>query len=200
MEVLLNQTTFVNRDPEYLAKLRDYYANHRALPPYSGIAKLVGMESKGSAATMVKRLANAGYLAISPDRRVLPGKKFLEREVLDSVRAGMPDGANNVLAESISIDEYLIDRPSNTVLLTVKGNSMADAGLMPGDTVVVKKGVLASPGDIVVANVDGEYTVKYLALKNGKLYLRPGNKAYPDIRPRDYLEIFGLVVGSFRKY
>lgn len=158
------------------------------------------MSSKGAAASLVKRLANSGYLALSPDRRVQPGRRFIEREVLDSVRAGAPQAANNVLAESISIDEYLIERPSNTVLLSVKGDSMVDAGLIPGDTVVVRKGVLASPGDIVVANVDGEYTVKYLGIRNGKLYLRPGNKEYPDISPCDYMEIVGLVVGSFRKY
>lgn len=190
----------MNRDHEYLAKLRDHYASYRVLPPYSGIANLVGMESKGAAAAMVKRLTKAEYLAISPDRRVQPGKRFFEREVLDSVTAGMPQQANDVLPEIFSIDEYLIEKPSKTVLLNVKGDSMIDAGLIPGDTVIVRKGVLANPGDIVVADVDGEYTVKYLALKNGKLYLRPGNRAYPDIQPREHLELVGLVVGSIRKY
>lgn len=190
----------VNRDHEHLAKLRDYYASYRVLPPYSGIAALVGMGSKGAASAMVKRLKKDEYLDISPDRRVQPGRKFFEREVLDSITAGMPQQANNVLPEVFSIDEYLIEKPSKTFLLNVKGDSMIDAGLISGDTVVVRKGVLANPGDIVVADVDGEYTVKYLALKNGKLYLRPGNEAYPDIQPLEHLEIVGLVVGSFRKY
>jgi repressor LexA len=77
---------------------------------------------------------------------------------------------------------------------------MIDAGLMPGDTVIVKKGAPATPGDIVVAIVDNEFTVKYLAQDKQSFYLRPGNTAYSPIRAKDHLEIFGLVVGSFRKY
>lgn len=183
-----------------MAKLRDYYANTGVLPPYSGIAKLVGMRSKGAVSAMVKRLAGAGYLVMMPDRRIQPQKPFFERELLDSIQAGLPQAANDTLAESFSIDEYLINSPSRTILLTVKGDSMAGAGLMPGDVVIVKKGAPATVGSIVVAIVDGEYTVKYLEADNGQYYLRPANKAYPDIHARDHLEIFGLVVGSFRKY
>ncbi len=85
-------------------------------------------------------------------------------------------------------------------MLSIKGDSMIDAGIMPGDTIVVKKGDPANEGDIVVAIVDNEFTVKYLARDKRDFFLKPGNKAYPPIRPQDHLEIFGLVVGSFRKY
>lgn len=85
-------------------------------------------------------------------------------------------------------------------MLTVKGDSMIDAGLMPGDTVIVKRGDPAKSGDIVVASVDNEFTVKYLEQDKTGFYLKPGNTAYPNIRPHDHLEVFGMVVGSFRKY
>ena len=190
----------MSKDHDYLAKLQDYYAQHRILPSFSGVAALVGMKSKSAVSAMVNRLKDAGYLDYAPDRRIQPGKRFFEREILDSVRAGMPQPANNTHTQAMSIDEYLIESPSRTVLLSIKGDSMIDAGLMPGDTIVVKKGAPANEGDIVVAIVDNEFTVKYLARDKRDFFLKPGNKAYPPIRPQDHLEIFGLVVGAFRKY
>jgi repressor LexA len=141
-----------------------------------------------------------GHLESSPDRRLQPGKRFFDRTLVDSVRAGLPPPANDVLPESFNIDAHLIEIPSRTVLLTVKDNSMTDAGLLPGDVVVVKKGAPAGVGDIVVAIVDQECTVKYLAKDEAGFYLRPGNGSYPDIRSMDSPELFGVVVGEFRKY
>ncbi len=190
----------MNRDKEYLTKLQDYYAKHRILPSFSGMGTLVGMKSKSAVSAMVGRLMDLGYLAYAPDRRIQPGKRFFERVIADTIQAGFPRPANDSLAETYSIDEYLIDTPSRTVMLTVNGESMIDAGLMSGDTVIVKKGAPAKLGDIVVAIVDNEFTVKYLEQDKIGFYLRPGNKAFPLIRPHDHLEIFGLVVGAFRKY
>lgn len=189
-----------NRDQEYLDKLRDYYAEHRVLPSFSGIAALLGLKTTSTVAALVDRLKTAQMLASSPDRRLQPGKRFFERCVADSVRAGQPHAANDVPVEGLEIDAHLIDCPSRTVLLTVKGDSMIDAGLHPGDTLVVKKNAPASVGDIVVAIVDNEFTVKYLAKDEAGFYLKPGNTAYAIIRPKDGLEIFGLVMASFRKY
>lgn len=190
----------LNRDNEYIAKLQDYYAEHRVLPSFSGIAKLVGLKTTSAVSTFVKRMKLAGFLDSTPDKRLQPGKRFFEREVLDSVRAGLPQPANDTRNEAFSIDEFLIDSPSRTVLLTIKGDSMIDAGLMPGDTVIVKKSAPTKAGDIVVAIVDNEFTVKYLAHDKNGFYLKPGNKGYPPIRAKDQLEIYGLVMGAFRRY
>lgn len=190
-----------NRDHDYLNFLRDYFAKHHALPSFSVIAKMVGLKSTSAVAAMVNRLKSESYLESAPDKRLKPGKNFFEREILGSVQAGMPTPANDVLVESLSIDSYLIDQPSRSVLLTVKGDSMIDAGLLPGDYVVVKKEAPTRAGDIVVAIVDNEYTIKYLAADSkGGFYLKPGNKEFPDIRASGHLQIFGLVLGSFRKY
>lgn len=191
----------MSKDRQYLELLQDYYAEHRILPSLSGIAELVGLKAKSAASGMVSRLVEAGYLSHAPDRRIQPTQKFFEREVLDAVQAGTPQPANDQAAPvGFNIDNYLIETPSRTVLLTIKGESMIEAGLMPGDTVIVKKGAPSSPGQIVVAVVDGEYTVKYLARDKQGFYLKPGNKSFSDIRAYDHLEIFGLVVGSFRRY
>ncbi|HLP67686.1 MAG TPA: S24 family peptidase, partial [Rhizobium sp.] len=189
-----------NRDREHLAKLRDYYAAHRVLPSFSTIAQLVGLKTTSAVSVMVGRMKTAGYLQEAPGRRLQPGKRFFERDVADTVRAGYPQAANEIPIEGMNIDAYLVENPSRTVLLGVKGDSMTDAGLLPGDTIIVKKGAPAKPGDIVVAIVDDDYTVKYLARDQRGFYLKPGNKAYEPIRAQDHLEVFGLVVGTFRKY
>lgn len=189
------------KDDRHLSQIRDYYAQHRGLPSFTTVAKLLGLRSTSSVAALVKRLSVQGFLDQGPDRRIRPGKRFFEREVLDTVRAGLPAAANEAPADAFTVDEHLIDVPSRTVMLAVKGDSMKDAGLLPGDTVLVLKGAPAKPGDIVVAIVDNEFTVKYLDMdKKGAFFLRAGNVAYPPIRPKESLELFGKVVGAFRKY
>jgi len=102
-------------------------------------------------------------------------------------------------AEALTIDDYLIERPSSTVLIRVKGDSMMDAGILEGDLVVVEKSAAAKRGDVVVAIVDGQFTLKRLDTERGQFVLKPENKAYPVIRPEGALEIFGVMVGLVRK-
>ena len=190
----------LNRDPEYLAKLRDYYAKHRVLPSYSAVASLLGLRSTSAVAAFVKRMKEGGFLDSAPGGRLQPGHRFFERPVYDVQHLEISHAGNNVPVEGLNVDAYLVDQPSRTVLLTVKENSMIEAGLMPGDTVVVKRGAPATPGDVVVAIVDSKFTVKYLAHDRRGLFLKPGNKAHASIRSKGDLEIYGLVVGMFRKY
>ena len=187
-------------DGQYLAQLQDYYARHRVLPSYASIGALVGLSSKASVAEMVMRLKTHGFLESSPDRRLKPGKRFFERPVAESVRAGVPSPAADTAPETVTIDEHLVPHPSRSVLVTVKGDSMIDAGIHARDVVIVEKRVAANVGDIVVAIIDNEFTLKRLDREKGRIVLRPENKAYPVIRPKGDAEIFGVVVGLFRKY
>lgn len=190
----------LNRDSEYLAKLRDYYAEHRVLPSYSAVATLLGLRSTSAVAALVKRMKEAGFLDSGPGGRLQPGDRFFERPVSGNQIEGMPHAVNDAPIRGLNVDAYLVDQPSRTELLTVKEDSMIEAGLMPGDTVVVKKGAPTKPGDVVVAIVNNEFTVKYLAYDRHGFFLKPGNRAYAPIRSKDDLEIYGLVVGMFRKY
>jgi len=190
----------VSRDEKYLAGLRDYYARYRVIPSFSTIAHQVGLSSSSSVAALVDRLKAAGFLSSTPERRLIPVPRFFEREVVDSIRAGRPAGANDAPLQALTIDGYLVEVPSRSVLLRVRGDSMNDAGILDGDTVVVLKGAPASVGDIVIAIVDGEYTVKYLAHDGNGFFLKPANSAHADLHARDTLELFGVVVASFRKY
>ena len=160
----------------------------------------MGLRSKASVAEMVQRLKSEELLESAPDRRLKPGRRFFERSVAGNVRAGVPNPAVDVVPESLEIDAHLVPRPAKTLLIKVKGDSMIDAGILVGDTVVVEKRASANVGDIVVAIVDNEFTLKRLDREKGRFILRPANKAYSVIRPGKDLEIFGVVIGLFRKY
>jgi repressor LexA len=190
----------MSNDATYLAKLQDYYADNNVLPPYSTIMSLLGLRSKSPVAALIARLKLQGFLESTPEKRLKPGKRFFERPIFDSVQAGAARQADQSRYDTVTIDEYLVESPSNTVLINVKGDSMIDAGIMPGDTVVVEKRGPASVGDMVIAIVDNEFTLKKLGNEKGKFVLIPANPAYPVIRPQNDLEIFGVVVGQFRKY
>jgi len=164
------------------------------------MAELLGFSGTGGVFALVGRLKEAGYITQGSDRRLAPTEKFFERPMLGRVRAGLPEPAEEYAA-NLNIDSHLVKLPTRTSLLQVKGDSMKDAAIAEGDTVIVQKGAPTKPGDIVVAIVDNEFTVKYLDLdKEGNFFLRAGNVAYPPIRPKHALEIYGKVVGSFRKY
>lgn len=183
-----------------LSFVQDYFARHKAMPSFAEVAKLVGL-SVSTVHFHVNALKEHGYLGATDTGRLIPGKEFFKRQLVSTVRAGMPAYSDNSSPEGVMIDEYLVDSPSRTFLLTVKGESMKDIGIMPGDCVVVKRGALVSVGDIVVVDANGEGTVKELAQHaNGELYLKARNADYPDIAPADGFEIVGVVVGQFRRY
>jgi len=187
-------------DPAYLEKLQDYYAEHRVIPSYSVLAALWGISAKSWVSECVKRFEEAGYLDWTPERQLKPGARFFERRLADeSVQAGLPNPAIADGYDLITIDNYLVRMPSKTSLVRVKGDSMIDAGIHEGDLLVVEQQPHANVGDIVVAIVDNEFTVKYLDRERGAFVLKPANKAYPVIRPRGRLEIFGVMAGLVRR-
>jgi repressor LexA len=197
---LLSSILAMTNDRSPLATLQDYYARHRALPSYATIGTLLGLRSKASVSAVVSRLKLAGYLEATPDRRLAPTRRFFERALATApVRAGEPQPTEGDAGEVVTLDDYLIERPSQTVLIRVRGDSMIDAGILDGDLAVVEKQATARKGDVVVAIVDNELTLKFLDLERGRFVLRPGNRAYPTIRPAGELEIFGVMVGLVRK-
>lgn len=117
----------------------------------------------------------------------------------ESIQAWFPSPAMDQLKQDMRLDEYLINTPNQTIFIKVAWDSMIDAGIHPWDGVVVEKGSKVEEWDIVVAVVDTEYTLKYYFKEAGKPYLAPANKKYENIYPSESLEIFGVVVGVFRK-
>jgi repressor LexA len=190
----------MSNDRSYLTLLQDYYAKHRALPSYASIGSLLGLRSKSSVAALVARLKLAGFLESTPDRRLAPTRRFFARPLAQlPVRAGLPETVDDSETDAVTLDDYLIERPSSTVLVRVKGDSMQEAGILEGDLVVVEKRPAAKKGEIVVAIVDNQFTLKRLDVEAGRFVLKPENRAYPIIRPEGALEIFGVMVGLVRK-
>ena len=191
-----------DKDRGYLGRLQDYYADNRRIPSYARLAELMGFASKTASLKLLARLESQGFIARTPDDDAwIPAKRFFERPLAEAaVPAGTPVLANDVGGEPFFVDDYLVRKPSRTAMIPVKGDSMCDAGINDGDVAVVERGGAAHKGDFVVAIVDNEFTLKELGLERGKFILKPHNKAYPVIRPKGSLEIFGVMVGLVRRY
>ena len=186
-------------DVAYLAKLRTYWKRHQAFPSMAKLADVVGLSSTSSVFALVGRLTEAGFLERT-EGRIAPTRKFFARPLLGSVRAGQPQPATQEEPEVLTVDDYLIDDPNRTAFIKVRGDSMKDVGLMDGDLAVVETNAATKAGDIVVAVVDGDITVKTLRLdRKGQFFLEPANPAFEPIKPRGSLEIVGVVIGSFRR-
>jgi len=189
-----------NTPAKTLGAVQDYYALKRAMPSFGALAKLVG-HSVSTVADAIGVLKAEGFLHASETGRLQPGKRFFERHLVGTVQAGMPAPAADMPADGLLIDEYLVDAPTRTFVLAIRGESMRDAGLLPGDMVVVKRGAIPVIGDIVVAMLNGEMTVKQLAQgEGGTAYLKARNPEFADIHPADDMEVVGVVVGQFRRY
>jgi len=119
--------------------------------------------------------------------------------LLGFIEAGFPSPAEEELIDNISFDEYLIGNKEATYILRVKGDSMIDAGICPGDMVIVERTSDAKVGEIVIARIDGNWTMKYLRKRGGQYYLAPANKKYKPIVPTEELEIHSVLTAVVRK-
>ena len=129
-------------------------------------------------------------------------KKFRIPLLNDSVSAGFPSPADDYTEENIDLNEHLISNPFSTFFLRVKGESMINAGIKDKDLIIVDKSLIAKPGDIVIAMIDGEFTIKRLSIKNDELYLKAENHNYPDFSFKNHIDvqIWGVVIYSIHSY
>ena len=129
-------------------------------------------------------------------------KKFRVPLLNDSVSAGFPSPADDYTEENIDLNEHLISNPFSTFFLRVKGESMINAGIKDKDLIIVDKSLIAKPGNIVIAMIDGEFTIKRLSIKNNELYLKAENHNYPDFRFKNHIDvqIWGVVIYSIHSY
>ena len=184
-----------------LQVLRDFYSANDRLPSLRELADRLEYSSRSSAVYLVNQLINNGLLEKGINGKLLTTPRFHNRiKLLGSVTAGFPTPEEEELKNSISLENFLINNPSATYMLEVKGDSMTGAGIMPKDFVLVEKGRTPRLGDVVIAKVDGEWTMKYYRKNNGKVYLEAANPKYPDIHPKEELFITGVVVSVCRKY
>ena len=186
---------------EKISQLRAFYKQEGRAPSYSEMAALFGYKSKNAVYNPVNKLINLHYLTRSATGRIGFTSKITGGiSMLGTVQAGFPSPAEEELVDTMSLDEFLVRRPEASYLLTVSGDSMIEAGIQPGDLVLVEKGGVPKQNDIVIAQVDGEWTMKYFGKDRQGVYLDPANAAYTRIRPERSLAIGGIVKPVVRKY
>lgn len=121
--------------------------------------------------------------------------------VSSTVRAGFPSPAEDHIEKKLDLNELLIPRPASTFLVRVEGDSMIDANIHPGDVLIVDRSQKAGDGSIVIAVLNGEFTVKRIARKEGGLFLLPENASYSPIPidPDSDFQIWGVVTYIIHK-
>jgi len=170
------------------------------MPSFSEIAKLAGFRSKNAVYKLINKLEKQKILQRDSKGRLIAGSIASPVKMLGTVEAGFPSPAEEELADNLSLDDLLIHNREATFLLKVSGDSMSNAGILPGDMVLVDKGEVPKSGDIVIAEVDGEWTMKYLRKRGESVMLLPANPKYQPIKPKRELKIAGVVTAVVRKY
>ncbi|MCC7487915.1 MAG: repressor LexA [Burkholderiales bacterium] len=190
-----------SRQAEILRLIREHLASRGYPPTRAEICRIMGFSSPNAAEEHLKALARKGVIEIAPGAsRGLRLKEAQGMPVVGRVAAGSP-----ILAESHIEVRYRIDplvfRPRADYLLRVRGSSMRDAGILDGDLLAVHAAREPRPGEIVVARINDEVTVKRYRRNGNTVHLLPAN---PDFKPlsvnlkRDAFAIEGIGVGVIR--
>jgi len=188
----------MNKD--FLRPLADFYSQHDRMPSFSELAHLWGYKSKNAVFKKVNDLKAEGLIRQDEQGRLLPAAWQLGLRLLGQVEAGFPSPAEEERLGTINLDDFLIKNRQATYLLKVSGYSMKDLGIMPGDLVLAERGADARDGDIVIAEVDGEWTIKTLRKASGQVWLQPANSRFKPIYPQGELNVAAVVRGVVRKY
>jgi DNA polymerase V len=119
-----------------------------------------------------------------------------------TVQAGFPSPAEDLGAQRIDLAQLLIKHSQATYFLRASGHSMTEAGIFDGDILVVDRAIKPRNSHIVVAIVDGEFTVKQLYQRAGRMKLKAANPTFPDITPKDgqTIEVWGVVTGAIKQF
>ena len=177
-----------------------FYKQQGRMPSFSEIGEMLGLRSKNAVFKFVNRLEDMGVVERDHTGRLIPRSLVSGIRVLGTVEAGFPSAAEEELADTLSFDDLLVENREATFLLKVSGDSMIEAGILPGDMVIVDRSQVPKSGDIVIAEVDGEWTMKYLRKRGDMTALVPANPRYKTIRPKRELKIAGVVTAVVRKY
>lgn len=181
------------------ARVADFYARHKRMPGYKEFMSMTGFRSKNAVFKLINKLVDEGFVQKDAHGHLSP-KNLGGTKLLGLVEAGFPSPAEEELLDVMNFDEYLVPNKESSYILKVKGDSMIDAGICPGDMVIVERRASYKPGQIVIANIDNEYTMKYLRKKGTDYFLEPANAAYKPIYPAEGFRVEAVVTGVVRKY
>ena len=184
----------------YQTKLETFYGKNKRMPTYSEMMELFSFKSKNAVFKTVNKLIEAEIVAKDHLGRLMPTKSFGEVPMLGFVTAGFPATVEEELADTVNLDDLLVKNKASTYMLEVDGDSMIDAHIEKGDMVLVEKTNQAKDMEIVIAEVYGEFTMKYFRKDGNKTWLEPANKNYKPIYPTQSLNIVAVLKAVIRKY
>ncbi|MDQ3089694.1 MAG: hypothetical protein M3Q24_00890 [bacterium] len=170
------------------------------MPGYQEIMLMLGFKSKNAVYKLINKLVLEGVVEKDSRGKLIPAKGFNDISILGLVEAGIPTSVEEQGTETTSIDSYLVNHRESSYLLEVKGDSMIDEGIREGDLVLVERSGEPKEGDIVIAQIDGGWTMKYFRMKSNKPYLEAANKKYKPMFPKYEFRVAAIVKGVIRKY
>ncbi len=183
-----------------LGAVKKFFRKNRRLPSYSEMLKIFGFSSKNAVFKIMQKWIEEGLIK-KEDRKLAPTSKFFSLPLLGLIKAGFP-----ILSEEdrsyLTLDDYLIEDPQSSFLLKVSGDSLIGIGIFDGDIVIIERKKDALTGDVVLAQIDKEWTLKILKRDREKrvTYLEAANPKYPAFYPNQELQIFGIVKAVVRKF
>ena len=177
-----------------------FHRNRKRMPTYAEMMDLFEVRSKSVVSYWIEKLIENGVLEKDKQGHLRLSGIAFGIPLVGNVAAGLPVSAEENMHDVVSMDEYLVAKPDSSFLLQVTGDSMIGAGIMEGDLVVVERERTPKNGDIVLAEVDGQWTMKYFRRQGGEVILEAANPAYPTIYPKEELKIGGVITASVRKY
>lgn len=184
----------------YQSKIESFYKEEKRMPTYTEMMKMFGLKSKNAIYKIVNKLVEAGVVAKDHLGRLVPSGSFGEVPLLGFVTAGLPADVDAELPDTVNLDDMLVGKKELTYMLEVDGDSMIEAHIEKGDMVLVEKANQARDMQIVIAEVDGEFTMKYFRKEGNKVWLQPANKNYKNIYPEHSLNVIAVVKAVIRKY
>ncbi len=189
-------------DKNYTKKieiLRHFFRTGWVYQSFDQMSKLLGYANSAWAKRFLQKLVELGIFRIE-EKSYIPTDKLIGYPLFESVRAGLPFTPETQPTSQMDLEKYLIEHPASTYFVKVKWDSMIEAGIQQGDIVILDRSLTPNNGDIVIASLDGDVTLKYFEKKWDRLRLIPANPKYEPIVVSWPCEILGVVSGSIRKY
>jgi len=185
---------------DYAKEIASFFKQYKRMPSYSEVMNLFNLRSKDTAWRLVQKLIKQGSLEKDSKGKLLPKNSKQQLRLLGLIEAGFGSPAEEDELDRISLEDWLIEDEVKSFMLKVKGDSMIDAGIHPGDYCIVEKCSEAKPGDIIVALIDGSWTLKYLRRDKKGFFLEAANSRIKPVHPKEDLRIEAVVKALVRKY
>jgi repressor LexA len=185
---------------EIISKLKSFHQREGRMPSYLELAKLAGYSSKQAAYRLGQKLIDNNYLTKDNSGKLTAGPLLKSIRILGLIEAGFPTEIDEELEDTTTLDDWLLGNKEASYMLKVKGDSMIKAGIHEGDFVVVERSKNAQVGQIVVAQIDGQWTLKTLRKDRQGFYLEAQNPRFKPMRPIESLDIAAFVTAVIRKY